>query len=398
MSASTILNLPAETLATIPIGTPPAGVQALPPNPVSRGWILISVSSILFFMATACFIIRVYTRAAIQRKVARSDFILLAGFLMVIIFYITSILSKDQFLPDKQPTDICTVVVPPGTFGLHKWDYSLLDLIAKRNLVPFYVSAIAINPAFGLVKLSIFVLYLEIFAGLRWMQICVYIGATFSSAFYLALTILHFYLMTPFGGETFASRLFTPQYAMYIRVGVPTSAISFGIDIYLLVLPLIAVSHLRIPRKQKTLVMVGFAVGLLACIGSLLSVIYRVINTRSQDRSWNGLAVVLVILVELFCGIMIACFPSLLLFFRRHHKHFANTGAAISSWLRYSWYRKSDTTTKESQRSSHPSERTPAGEVNLYPDLDFLTTPGDIERTALEKRMENRIGIDAIAV
>ncbi|KAF5872397.1 putative integral membrane protein [Botrytis fragariae] len=381
-TASEILNLPPEVLATIPVGTPPAGVQALSLNPVSRGWLLISVSSILFFMATTCFIIRVYTRAAIQRKAVRSDFILLAGFVMAIIFYIASIL----------------LVTSGGTTGVHEWDKSLLELFSKRNLVPFYISAIVVNPAFGLVKLSIFVMYLEIFAGLRWMQICVYIGASFSSAFYLAVTILLFYLSTPFGSETFASKILTPQYDMYILVGIPTSAISFGIDIYLLVLPLIAVSNLCIPRKQKIFVMVGFAVGLLACLGSLLSIIYRVVINRSQDASWNGLTVVLVILVELFCGIMIACFPSLLLFFRRHHEHFAKTGAAISSWLCCTRYRKSNTTIKDSQYSSYPSERTPAGEVNLYPDLDFLTTPGNVERTALEKRMENRIGRDAIAV
>ncbi|TEY62372.1 hypothetical protein BOTCAL_0163g00150 [Botryotinia calthae] len=73
MNASVILSLPPETLATIPAGNPPAGVQALSQNPVNRGWILITVSSILFFMATICFIIRVYARIKIQRKVPRSD-------------------------------------------------------------------------------------------------------------------------------------------------------------------------------------------------------------------------------------------------------------------------------------------------------------------------------------
>ncbi|TGO76430.1 hypothetical protein BELL_0156g00170 [Botrytis elliptica] len=357
---SEILNSPPEVLANIPLGSPPAGVQALPPNPVSRGWLLITVSSILFFMATTCLIIHVYARTAIQRKVARSDFILLAGFIMVIIFYIASIL----------------MVTPPGTLGLHDWDYSLLDLTSKTNLVPFYINGIIIGPAFGLVKLSIFVMYLEIFAGLRWMRICVYIGATFSSAFYLALTILHFYLMTPSRSETFASRIFTPQYAMYIRIGVPTSAISFGIDIYLFILPLVAVSKLRIPKKKKILVMIGFGIGLLGCIGSLLSFIYRVINTRSHDRSWNGLAVVLVI----------------------HSKKFSEFGAVVAHWLCCTRCRKSNTVAKNSQDASNVSEPTPAEDKNLYPDLDFLTKPGDIERGDLEKRMENRIGRDVIAV
>ncbi|KAF7924477.1 hypothetical protein EAE99_006425 [Botrytis elliptica] len=343
MNASTILNLPPEALATIPIGAAPAGITALSDHPARRGYILITVNAILAVIMTICFTIRMYTSMVIRRRITWSDFFLLVGFAL-------------------------------------------------------YILAILIMPAFGFVKLSIFLMYLEIFEALRWMKICVYIGATFCSAFYLAGTILLFYLSTPFGNETFRTMIFSSRQVMFLRVGIPMAAISLGIDIYLFILPLFAVSNLHIPTRKKILVMVGFAVGLIACLGSLLSLIYRVIMVRSDDNSWKGISVVIAILVELFSGVIICCFPSLLLFFRKHHKHFANAGAALSSWLRCTRHRKSDTTTKESQYSSYPSERTPAGEVNLYPDLDFLTTPGDIERTALEKRMENRIGLDVIAV
>ncbi|KAK6600347.1 hypothetical protein H4I96_07673 [Botrytis cinerea] len=169
-------------------------------------------------------------------------------------------------------------------------------------------------PAFGFVKLSIFLMYLEIFEALRWMKICVYIGATFCSAFYLAGTVLLFYLSTPFGSETLATMVFSHRQIMFLRVGVPMAAISLGIDIYLFILPLIAVKSLRIPTKKKILVMVGFTVGLIACLGSLLSLIYRVILVRSDDKSWKGSSVVIAILLELFSGVIICCFPSLLLF------------------------------------------------------------------------------------
>lgn len=52
---------------------------------------------------------------------------------------------------------------------------------------------------------------------------------------------------------------------------------------------------------------------------------------------------------------------------------------------------------KSSQGTSNPSERAPDEDKNLYPDLDFLTKAGDVERGELEKQMENRIGRDAIA-
>ncbi|KAF7925761.1 uncharacterized protein EAE98_006986 [Botrytis deweyae] len=301
-------------------------------------------------------------------------------------------------LLERFPSTGLLLVIPGGNIGFHQWDVSLLNIISKRNLVALYMNLIFLQPALGTMKLSIFITYLEIFQGLRWMQICVYIGATFSTAFYLALTIVQFYAATPVGGGRFAKMIFMPRFALLKRITFAVTGIALAIDIYLFVLPLIAVSKLRIPTRRKIFVMIGFGIGLSACICAALSFVYRYIDHWSTDTTWTSLPVIVLTSVELFCGIIIACFPSLLLFFRRHYEHFANAGAALLSWLRCDRHRKSDTTTKESQYSSYPSERTPAGEVNLYPDLDFLTTPGDIERTALEKRMENRIGLDVIAV
>ncbi|KAI9649567.1 hypothetical protein NHQ30_002147 [Ciborinia camelliae] len=141
-----------------------------------------------------------------------SDLPLLAGFLGTVIIYIATIL----------------LVTPGGAVPFHEWDFSSVELTSRRSLV-----------------------------------IWVYIGATISSAFYLALTIVTFYLATPFSGETFESLIFSSHWATLKHLAYPSNAVGLGIDIYLFVLPLIAVSNLRIPRKKKALVMIGFGVGLL---------------------------------------------------------------------------------------------------------------------------------------
>lgn len=73
MNASTILSLPPEALATIPIEAPPAGTTALSDDPARRGYILITVNAILTIIMTTCFAIRVYTSLVIRRRLTWSD-------------------------------------------------------------------------------------------------------------------------------------------------------------------------------------------------------------------------------------------------------------------------------------------------------------------------------------
>ncbi|TGO90452.1 hypothetical protein BPOR_0064g00150 [Botrytis porri] len=250
---SEIFALPPEVLANTPALEPPPGVTALSDNPESRGYILIVVNTIMTFAMTVCFIIRVYTKVAIQRKVTWSD-----------------------------------LVIPGGNIGYHQWDVSLANLITKRNLVP----------TLGCMKLSIFITYLEVFRGLRWMQICVYIGATFSTAFYLALTIVQFYAATPVGGGRFAKMIFMPRFAILKRITFAVTGIALAIDIYLFILPLVAVSKLRIPTKRKIFVMIGFGIGLSACICAALSFVYRYIDHWSIDSTWTSLPVIVLTSVQ----------------------------------------------------------------------------------------------------
>ncbi|TGO23839.1 hypothetical protein BPAE_0120g00180 [Botrytis paeoniae] len=305
---SEIFALPPEVLANTPALEPPPGVTALSDNPASRGYILIVVNTIMTFAMT----------------------------LFAVVLFITWTI----------------LVIPGGNIGFHLWDVSLLNLISKRNLVALYMNLIFLQPTLGCMKLSIFITYLEIFQGLRWMQICVYIGATFSTAFYLALTIVQFYAATPVGGGRFAKMIFMPRFALLKRITFAVTGIALAIDIYLFILPLVAVSRLRIPTKRKIFVMIGFGIGLSACICAALSFVYRYIDHWSADTTWTSLPVIVL-----------------------------------------------TTAIKSSQHTSNPSEASRVtDDPNLYPDLDFLTTPGDIERTALERRMENKIGRDVIAV
>ncbi|KAA8570968.1 hypothetical protein EYC84_000343 [Monilinia fructicola] len=277
------------------------------------------------------------------------------------------------------------IVTPGGGVGVHQWDVSLARLLSWRSLIPLYALLYIANPAFGLVKLSIFMMYLEIFVGLRWMRICVYIGATTSCVFYITLTTLVIYFGTPFDDETWQTLLLTSHWETVKVLAYPSGSVGLAIDVYLFILPLVALINLRIPPKKKALTMIGLGTGVLACTASVLGIVYRAALNQSPDFTWWIVPVVIVGLVELFSGIIICCFPSLLLFFRTYSNWFMKMGTLVLYCLPCTKYKKSTATASDSHGSDHSAQSPqPAMDNNLYPGLDTrgaleVMTSGDIE-------------------
>ncbi|KAF7954364.1 hypothetical protein EAE96_005488 [Botrytis aclada] len=370
---SLVSSLPPEVLAKIPAIAAPLGVTSNLVNPTSRGWVLATVSSILAGLMIICYAIRVYTRLAIQRKVTWCDFTLLIGFLSALVVYI----------------DVLISVTGDGVVGIHSWDISLLRLFSRRNLIALYIGTWMVYFALGFVKLSLFLIYLEIFVGLQWMKVCVYIGATLSSLFYLAITVVQFYLATPFNGETWRSHIVSARTLKGITFSVPTAAVGLAIDVYLFILPFIAVIRLHLPMRKRIPAMMMFSVGLLACMGSALSIYYRVQFNRTDDMGWNLLNCNLVFNVDLDIGIMLCCFLPMRLFFRTYRHAFSSVAVALASCLRYRSEPpklSAHTThyTEESKQKSAITIPAPTKALgqNLYPNLD-VTRPSDFEGSGL---------------
>ena len=156
------------------------------------------------------------------------------------------------------------------------------------------------------VKLTFFLLYLQIFQPLRWLRISTYIGATALCAFYGACTIVQFVFATPTRDETWQSHTMSPDELKTNILSVPLSAVGLFFDIVILALPIAVVMHLQLPSRRKIGIALIFATGLLydlyiplisrcsslihhirACICSLLSLYYRILLNKSSDYTWN---------------------------------------------------------------------------------------------------------------
>ena len=128
---------------------------------------------------------------------------------------------------------------------------------------PTFLDTAITPPMLGLIKVSFFLLYLEIFWPMRWLRVCVYVGTTFNIAFYGAITITQIALSVPRHRETWALHEVSPLEMKAEQVAVPLAAGGLVIDIYLLILPIVAVMQLQLPRSRRVGFLLVFSTGVL---------------------------------------------------------------------------------------------------------------------------------------
>lgn len=119
------------------------------------------------------------------------------------------------------------------------------------------------TPALGLIKSTLFIQYYALFWPLRWVRISVWIGATLSTVYYAAISIVAFVLASPWPGESMLEGILSWHSTAYARFSTTTFVIGMLVDIYLLVLPIKAVSTLRMRTRKKIGVVVVFLTGTL---------------------------------------------------------------------------------------------------------------------------------------
>ncbi|KAI9693020.1 MAG: hypothetical protein M1822_005015 [Bathelium mastoideum] len=155
------------------------------------------------------------------------------------------------------------ISIRDGPVGIHLWNISL-ETASKDAWIcgNYFVSTIS-TPALGFAKISLFLLYIQLFWPFCWLRICVYIGASLTAAFYGAVTIVQFYYTTLKDGYTPFTYLLTPWEAKSEILYVPISAVGLGIDMFLLILPIRSVPELNLQDKKKIGLILMFLTGIL---------------------------------------------------------------------------------------------------------------------------------------
>lgn len=98
---------------------------------------------------------------------------------------------------------------------------------------------------------------------MRWLRLSIYIGATLFTVFYWGISVVLFVLWSPKPGETWPEVEILPQVTTANRFAVPVAAGGMMVDVWLFVLPLVAVHKLQLHKTRRVGLTVIFSTGLM---------------------------------------------------------------------------------------------------------------------------------------
>ncbi|GKZ36894.1 hypothetical protein AbraIFM66950_008158 [Aspergillus brasiliensis] len=170
--------------------------------------------------------------------------------------------------------------------GVHQWEVDPHDLHDFAKLIN--ASQVLYGPLIFLTKLSIFLLYLRVFAPSpkcnQWWFIQALMGLNFF--FYLADTIVKIFECTP--RERIWDKT-VPGHCIDANIPVlVTSIVNVVSDIMMLLMPIRCVWRLQIALRQKVGISAIFAAGIFGCIASVMRLVCSVKNRNTTDNTYDA--------------------------------------------------------------------------------------------------------------
>lgn len=277
-----------------------------------RGPATSAVTIIFIVLATVFVAARFYTRTFIVRSIKQDDWWILAAWLCAVGF----------------SASICTGVY----FGLgrHREDISETEYSSLRSTE--YAFSILYNPCLMLTKTSIIVFYLSVMskdvdAVFKW---CNWITLAITNAVGSALTFYNIFQCT--NPVSAGYRYPTPESANctdIVTIYLSSAPVNIITDIAILFLPMPILTGMRLPKKQKIILIITFSFGAFVAVVDVIRLAYlqsaaaaRINNANTvsgstqttrdnNDFSWDASLSFMWSAVEVNLGIICACVPSL---------------------------------------------------------------------------------------
>jgi len=116
---------------------------------------------------------------------------------------------------------------------------------------------------FFFLKSTFFIFYLHLFSTLRGLRFYIWSGLALTLVNYTIFTVLFFFFETPKKGESWLTKELSSNEHKSIKMAVPFTIIGLVIDLYILVIPIIGISGLRISKQKKVGIMIILLSGFL---------------------------------------------------------------------------------------------------------------------------------------
>ncbi|KIW49853.1 hypothetical protein PV05_11496 [Exophiala xenobiotica] len=247
--------------------------------------------NICFIAVTSVFIgLRLIVRAFVVKHVAADDYLMVAAGLFATAFSAMAIVGVRYGL------------------GRHVWDLPQdLDLVEKikKTIQTLWICQVMYVTALMLVKMSIVVSYIRVFPTTTFRRTMYALSAAILGVWICSILVTIFQCKPVQGAWDFTlPRNCLPIVNFYYF----STAFSIFTDFLLCTLPLPVFWRLNLPRRQKYVVSMLFAIGLFATVASALR-ISVLEGVESLDVTQGSVPTMKWSVVEVGTGIICACIP-----------------------------------------------------------------------------------------
>ncbi|MCJ1372609.1 hypothetical protein MMC20_003834 [Loxospora ochrophaea] len=296
---------------------PPPGVEPNFTNPHNSKTVIVAIEAICLALPTLAIFMRIYTQACITRKLVLEDYTISLAWALHIGVYVPYLLAR------------------PYTFVIHQWDVPVRDLSTLLRYL--YVCVVVWNPIVMLIKVSIILQCLRIFAPFRLNFVMFWASHTLIwtiSIFYFTVTCLQVFACKPvakYWDTDIPGRCLNT-----ISIGIATGIFNIVSDFMVLVLPQRIIWNLQGPFKKRLGVSAIFLTGVFACATTTLRLYYSVRLFQTNDAVYYVALEEIGGTVESSSGFLIMSLPVAPKFFKtlRETKAYARISSSLCSAVR----------------------------------------------------------------
>ncbi|KAL9577510.1 MAG: hypothetical protein Q9212_006315, partial [Teloschistes hypoglaucus] len=240
---SVVIDPSNPALAMYPLASPPPGVIPNFVNPESHAYQLVITVAVCLALVVIAVSMRLYTKHFITKSMGWDDFTCILGAMFAITY------------------DGLVAGVTQYGFGIHQWNLTF-GKFGEKGFKFILVVATFYNPAIFVIKLSIFLLYLRLFAPNIRTRYLIYAGIVYNAITNIAIMVAFPAICAPRGKDNWISSLEkTSCHNPLEDLAVAAGVLNFASDVYILLLPVPMIWGLQLPMRRKIGLLTVFATG-----------------------------------------------------------------------------------------------------------------------------------------
>ncbi|QGA13596.1 hypothetical protein EYB26_001246 [Talaromyces marneffei] len=268
------------------------------------------VVTIVFFVLASIFVaLRFVSRVGVVRKVVLHDYLILLAWVIDFGFVFAICYGTTKGL------------------GLHQQDVPPSSNAALNTSE--YVANVLYNPVLMVLKTSILTFYIVLSKTNKIFRWAIFATILVVNAAGIALTMVNIFQCEPVSAAIWLPANGNANCFSIVTIYLSSAPVNLITDVAIFFLPLPILTQLRLPRKQKLILIITFSFGFFTAVVDVIRVAYLQSAATSnavqktnglgddgnsklhQDFSWYGAFTFMWSAVEINVGIICACVPSL---------------------------------------------------------------------------------------